>query len=716
MKSLTQVFVLFSDAIPLSPMLRTSRGQNIVQQFILIVENFSESKHPVALSTLSNATTFMGNLLLDCGKFALDAEGEISYNGYRISSTTKLTASADWDTTALGILLTLIDSEQSKGRDITLSLRKILGQADLLDLHLAGQVCRLLRYLIEADRIRQAAHHRGEGPAPSSFLSHFIEDESASLISNLIRLADRCNSEITKARVGKRSLVQEEANTAASCLISVLKTLLLLLEDSAGLKRLLDGGESISDLDKALQSIRGHLAGSEPQGNQAFETPPKPSKRIVRLTTGKRKDKEVDTILVLIDKLSAAISKATSEADDHDSPPDPIPEPEPIRTVPSDIHTPVPPQISDGSKGPIDAQADSIQNPDPPLTPQPKSNGEKDIQNGHSHESTDPLVETLPLCPWQAPCPEPLELVGHQHTVFSVCFSPDGTWIASGAADNIVRLWSPSLAAAIELKEHEDKVRALCFSPDGSTLVSGSEDRSVRLWSLRPASLGKCMQTLQKHEKAVRSVCFSSCGRFVASGSADSTVLIWDLGSVKSVPDQESSAASVPKIPKINVRVLRGHKGAVLSVSFSPDGAILASGSEDSTILLWHLPSTSPPKKLAGHKKAVSAARFSPDGRSLASCSGDKSIRLWSLPEGTCLRTWTAHEDVVTSLSFSADGLWLVSGSKDGSIRLWSASSQELQWTKVGSAQAVWSVAVSPDEGSVVVSGSADKKIRLWRR
>jgi hypothetical protein len=101
---------------------------------------------------------------------------------------------------------------------------------------------------------------------------------------------------------------------------------------------------------------------------------------------------------------------------------------------------------------------------------------------------------------------------------------------------------------------------------------------------------------------------------------------------------------------------LTGNTYGVTSVAFSPDGRLLASGSDDRTIKLWEVASGSLVRTLSGHTSYVTSVAFSPDGRLLASGSNDETIKLWDVASGSLVRTLTGHTDWVLSVAFSPDG------------------------------------------------------------
>ena len=285
-----------------------------------------------------------------------------------------------------------------------------------------------------------------------------------------------------------------------------------------------------------------------------------------------------------------------------------------------------------------------------------------------------------------------------------VAWSPDGRQLAVASKIGVY------LYALETLQQHglirtNAYVRSIAFSSDGHTLASStmistrvplgtSMIHTVNLWD---ASSGQLLRTLEGHAGLVESMKFSPDGHILATGSDDKTVKLWDVSNGQLL------------------QTLKGHTGVVSSISFSPDGRTLASGSWDKTAKLWDVSSGQLLRNLDGHTFSVYSVAYSPDGRRLASSGSiTGAIQLWEVSSGQLLRTLAGHSQPVESLSFSPDGGMLASAGWDTTARLWDVSSGQLLRTLSGHTKFVTSVVFSPD-GRLLASGSAgDGTIRLW--
>jgi WD40 repeat protein/uncharacterized caspase-like protein len=192
------------------------------------------------------------------------------------------------------------------------------------------------------------------------------------------------------------------------------------------------------------------------------------------------------------------------------------------------------------------------------------------------------------------------------------------------------------------------------------------------------------------HSEPILSVAFSPDGRLLASGSQDFTIKLWH------------SATG------LELRALRGHSHNVNSIVFSADGRLLASGSADKTVNIWEVATGRLLRSLDDHDKGVAAVVFLPDGRTLISGSSDTTIKFWDTANGQLRRTLTGHEREVYALSLSADGRTLASASYDRTIKLWDVATGQVRRTL---AERAGSMALSPDGTTVATGGLAFK---LW--
>ncbi len=236
----------------------------------------------------------------------------------------------------------------------------------------------------------------------------------------------------------------------------------------------------------------------------------------------------------------------------------------------------------------------------------------------------------------------------------------------------------------------------VAYSPDGTRLVVAS---SIGIW-IYDAQTGEVLDLLTGHTDWVYSVSFSPDGETLVSGSLDDTIRLWDANTGR------------------HIRTLRGHTASVYSVSFSPDGQTLASGSSDDTIRLWDANTGRHIRTLRGHTASVYSVSFSPDGQTLASGSYDDTIRLWDVATGDEIRKIIGHTSWVETVVFSPDGKTLAScGSWDagGTIYLWNVASgamlHSLGW---GDMLIVNSVAFSPDGATLASASSDGSGIYLW--
>ncbi|KAH7664033.1 Beta-transducin family (WD-40 repeat) protein [Dioscorea alata] len=192
------------------------------------------------------------------------------------------------------------------------------------------------------------------------------------------------------------------------------------------------------------------------------------------------------------------------------------------------------------------------------------------------------------------------------NTAFATCSEDKMIYICSFGESQPVYAFS----------EHQDEINAIQWDPTGTLLASCSDDRSVKIWSLE---LGTCLHDLQGHHEAVYTIKWSPTGPgtinpnkqlVLASASGDSTIKLWDA-----------------------------HKGHLL-------------------------------RTLNGHREAVYSIAFSPNGNYLASGSQDRHLHIWSVKDGSILKTYSRGGAIIYHVSWNRENDKVVAGFGNGIVTL----------------------------------------------
>jgi WD40 repeat protein len=308
--------------------------------------------------------------------------------------------------------------------------------------------------------------------------------------------------------------------------------------------------------------------------------------------------------------------------------------------------------------------------------------------------------------------------------VSSIAFSPAGKEIAIRGYNPFVDIRSLDNYECIALIDKRlsglinfdatlsfDNDRAVAFSPDGkliaSSVIQGTDCNNILLWNV---DLRKEEITLKGHRISpfgrIHSISFSRDGKLLASASQDATIKLWDV----LAGEQYASLQ---------------HQNPVCAVSFSPEGSTLVSGDNKGCVEFWDIKNRLRLDIIQAREiSSINSIAFNSDGSMLAVAGNGEwlngiHLQIWDANAKKVIHLLTGHSDPVKSVVFSPDSQTLASGSEDGSVKIWDVNSgKELltlsEKNYQGVVKKITSVAFSPN-GQILASSSIDGTITIWK-
>lgn len=287
-------------------------------------------------------------------------------------------------------------------------------------------------------------------------------------------------------------------------------------------------------------------------------------------------------------------------------------------------------------------------------------------------------------------------LGGHGKWVTNIAWEPYHLWrdgtprLASASKDGSVRVWIVDNGTLEHvLSGHKSSVSCVKWGGLGQ-IYTASHDKTVKVWNAKEGTL---LHTLSSHAHWVNHLALSTDFALRTS--------YFDHTPTPTTEEEKRQKAKerFEKAAKIQDRITER----------------LVSASDDFTMYLWEpAQGNKPIARMLGHQKQVNHVTFSPNGALIASSGWDNHTKIWNSRDGRFINTLRGHVAPVYQCAFSADSRLLVTASKDTTLKVWSMATCKLAADLPGHQDEVYAVDWSPD-GQRVGSGGKDKAVRLWR-
>ena len=244
-----------------------------------------------------------------------------------------------------------------------------------------------------------------------------------------------------------------------------------------------------------------------------------------------------------------------------------------------------------------------------------------------------------------------------QNNISNVAINLTGEWLAFGATEfGQLLVWEwQSESYILKQQGHLDSLNALTYSPDGTRIITAADDGKLKVWDV---TSGFCIVTFTEHTSGVTAVEFAKRGSVLFTSSLDGSVRAWDLLRYR------------------NFRTFTGPtRLSFSSLAVDPSGEIVCAGSLDSfDIYVWSVQTGALLDQLSGHEGPVSSLSFSPDGNTLLSGSWDRTVRVWDIFSRTQTSESLQLQSDILCVAFRPDSQQIAVSALDGSLTFWTVA------------------------------------------